>query len=179
MVNERRVFSGEFKFKCVLSLLSGEKSMARVCREHGICESVVGRWRDQFMERGHEVLDQRGERDDSQEQRVAALERLVGQLTLQLEAGRKPRVGSSPSREETAVGERAGRSVSGAAALPGGGACSERLLPRADAGGGHSIARSYRADRGTLGAPWVPAHQGGAHFSGSGGQPQGGAADHA
>jgi len=89
MAKERRAFSGEFKFKCVVSLLSGEKSMARVCREHGVCESVIGRWREQFAEHGHEVFEQRGERDGVQEQRIAELERLVGQLTVQLEAGRK------------------------------------------------------------------------------------------
>ena len=89
MGKERRAFSGEFKFKCVLSLLSGEKSMAQLCREQGICESVIGRWRDQFLERGHEVFDKSAERDDSQEAQIAALERLVGQMTVQLEAGKK------------------------------------------------------------------------------------------
>jgi transposase len=89
MGKERRSFSSEFKFTCVLSLLSGEKSMAQLCREHGICESVIGRWRDQFMERGQQVFESREGSDSAQEQRIAELERLVGQLTVQLEAGKK------------------------------------------------------------------------------------------
>ena len=89
MGKERRSFSGEFKFNCVLSLLSGEKGMAQLCREHGVCESVLGRWRDQFVERGHQVFASRESNDGAQEQRIAELERLVGQLTIQLEAGKK------------------------------------------------------------------------------------------
>ena len=89
MGKERGVFSGELKFRSVLSLLSGDKSVAQLCREHGICESVIGRWREQFAEHGHEVFEQRGERDGAQEQRIAELERLVGQLTVQLEAGKE------------------------------------------------------------------------------------------
>jgi hypothetical protein len=42
-----------------------------------------------LLERGHEVFEKGSERGEGEEERVAALERLVGQMTVQLEAGKE------------------------------------------------------------------------------------------
>ncbi|MCZ7574086.1 MAG: transposase [Ardenticatenaceae bacterium] len=59
---KRRSFSAEFKAQVVLEVLTGVKSAAQVCREHAIKESVLSRWKQEFIERSprqqeHEVLD--------------------------------------------------------------------------------------------------------------------------
>ena len=56
-MSKRRTFTTEFKAKAVLAILSGAKSTAEVCREHQVKESVVARWKQQFLERASEVFE--------------------------------------------------------------------------------------------------------------------------
>jgi transposase len=84
----RRSFSGRFKAQVVLEVLTGVKSAAQVCREHGLKETVLSRWKQEFIERSPELFErQRG--DNAQDARVAELERVVGRLTLELEIAKK------------------------------------------------------------------------------------------
>ena len=48
----KRVFDPEFKLQVVRQLLAGEKSMAQLCREHRLCQTVLHRWREQFRQHG-------------------------------------------------------------------------------------------------------------------------------
>ena len=85
---KRRTFSPEFKAQVVLEVLTGVKSGAQVCREHRIKDSVLSRWKQEFVERAPRSFA-RGERQSQEEERVADLERLVGQLTMELQAAKK------------------------------------------------------------------------------------------
>jgi transposase len=85
---KRRTFSPEFKAQVVLEVLTGVKSGAQVCREHRIKDSVLSRWKQEFVERAPQLFA-RGERQSQEEERVAELERLVGQLTMELQAAKK------------------------------------------------------------------------------------------
>jgi transposase len=85
---ERRNYSPEFKFQCVLELIGGKKTMSQLCREHNIKDSVISRWREQLLEHGHELFNQQNKKP-TEEARIAELERLVGQMTIQLEAAKK------------------------------------------------------------------------------------------
>jgi transposase-like protein len=59
-MGKRRTFSPEFKLETVLDLLRGEKSVAQLCRERDITESLLYKWRDAFLERAPGVfVDQR------------------------------------------------------------------------------------------------------------------------
>ena len=80
-----RVHSREFKLGVVRQVASGEKRPAPVCREHTLAAGLVLRWR-----REYEAL----------ERRIADLERLCGQLTLE-NAVQNKAVGSSPARTAT------------------------------------------------------------------------------
>jgi transposase len=44
---KKRVFSREFKLDVVRQLVSGQKRLAQLCREHSLCETLVRRWREQ------------------------------------------------------------------------------------------------------------------------------------
>lgn len=49
-----RKFSARQKTEVVLASLRGPKTIAQLCREHDICESLLRTWREQFLAAGAE-----------------------------------------------------------------------------------------------------------------------------
>jgi transposase-like protein len=100
-MSKYRTFTPEFKSQVVLQVLTGTKSVAEVCREHKLKDSVFYRWKDEFLQNAAKVFRQ----DDRQRQtqaRITDLEQLVGRLTLQLEVAKKASVllkARSPTNE--------------------------------------------------------------------------------
>lgn len=93
-MTEHRKFSAEFKAKVVLELISGEKGLMQASREYGIKDSILSRWKQEFLERVPQVFE-RNKRTDPQEERIAELERMVGRMTLQLDMAKKVFEGSN------------------------------------------------------------------------------------
>jgi transposase-like protein len=87
-MNKRRKFTPEFKSQVVLQLLSGERNMAGMCREHQLTAQMVGNWKQQFLAGAPQVF-QKGETDSTEQARIAELERMVGKLTMELEIAKK------------------------------------------------------------------------------------------
>lgn len=87
-MSRRRTFTPEFKAQVVLEELTGVKDKAEVCREYRLQPQVFSRWREEFVERAPEIFATERSRGDEQE-RIAELERLVGRLTMELEAAKK------------------------------------------------------------------------------------------
>jgi transposase len=87
-MSKRRKFSAEFKSQVVLQLLSGEKSMAELCREHQLTSQMVGNWKQQFLAAAPQVFE-KGDADSDEQARIAELERMVGRLTMELEIAKK------------------------------------------------------------------------------------------
>lgn len=85
---KRRTFTAEFKAKVVLEMLVEGKSLAQASREYSIKDTVLSRWKQQFIERAPQVFDP-GQAQDGRDNRIAELERLVGRLTLELDAAKK------------------------------------------------------------------------------------------
>ena len=85
---KKRVFSREFKLDVVRQLVSGQKRLAQLCREHSLCETLVRRWREQYERDGehawldHDAIDP-SLRDA--ETRIAQLEAALGRATLENE----------------------------------------------------------------------------------------------
>jgi transposase len=81
MAVKRRVFSRDFKLQVIREVEAG-KSQAQIAREHRISQNVISRWCRQhrrykeraFAGKGHAYTD---------DARVAALERMVGKLTME------------------------------------------------------------------------------------------------
>jgi putative transposase len=88
MVKPRRTYTPEFKVRVVLEMLTSKKSLSQASREYGIKDSVLSRWRQEFLERASQIFEQ-GKAEDSQTQRIAELERLVGRQALQLDMAKK------------------------------------------------------------------------------------------
>ena len=84
----RRNFKAEFKAKVVLELISGEKGLAEASREYGIKDTVLSRWRQDFLAKAAQIFEQPKEMQEK-EVKIAELERMVGKLTMQLELQKK------------------------------------------------------------------------------------------
>jgi transposase len=88
MGKTHRTYTPEFKVRVVMELIGGKKSLSEASREYGIKDSVIARWRQEFMERAPQIFEQPGSRD-IQAERIAELERTLGRVTLQLEMAKK------------------------------------------------------------------------------------------
>jgi transposase len=96
---ERRKFSAEFKTRVVLELISGQKGLMQASREYEIKDTVLSRWKQEFLERASQVFEQPSN-NDQQEERVVELERMVGRLTMQLDMAKKVlKFSDSPSHK--------------------------------------------------------------------------------
>jgi len=88
MRERRRQFKPEFKARLVIELLTGTTTMAQACQKYQLKQQVVSRWKSDFMERAPEVFAGNAQHETDQE-RIAELERLVGRLTMQIEILKK------------------------------------------------------------------------------------------
>jgi len=82
-----RKFSAQQKTELVLASLRGPKTVAQLCREHDISETLLRKWREQFLAAGAERLSGRAERTEADELRrqVSRLERALGRKTMEVE----------------------------------------------------------------------------------------------
>jgi len=87
-MGKRRKFTPELKAQVALSVLTGRRTAAQVCREHHLKPELVTRWKRELVEGASGVFDREGPRSEAQE-KMAELERLVGRLTMQLEIAKK------------------------------------------------------------------------------------------
>ena len=86
---KRRRFTAEFKAQVVLEMLTEQKSAAQASREYGIKDSVLSRWKQEFIERSPTLFEQGVVQQDHREERIAELERMVGRLATELEMSKK------------------------------------------------------------------------------------------
>ena len=92
-----RFHSREFTLTVVRQVVSGEKRPAQICREHGIAESLLLRWRREYEARGEAAFAPPAAHEPhALERRVAELERFCGQLALENAALKKARPANSP-----------------------------------------------------------------------------------
>lgn len=84
----KRSFSREFKLQVVRQLVSGEKRLSQLCREHGLCQTLVRRWREQYHTQGENAWREREPArhvSEDPQARIAALEAALGRATLENE----------------------------------------------------------------------------------------------
>lgn len=83
-----RKFTAEYKAKVVLDILMNGKSLGQASREYGIKDSVLSRWKQEFLDRAPSLFEN-GSVSDDRDRRIAELERMVGRLTMQLDMAKK------------------------------------------------------------------------------------------
>ena len=86
-IGRYRKFAAQQKLELVMASLRGERSVAELCREHQISESLLRRWRDVALDAASERLAGGQERSPASEQRrrIAELERALGRKTYEAE----------------------------------------------------------------------------------------------
>jgi transposase len=87
-MKERRKFDPEFKARVVLEMISGQKGLLAASREYGIKDSVLSRWKQEFLEKASHLFEPPTV-DDHKDERIAELEQMVGRLTMQLDMAKK------------------------------------------------------------------------------------------
>lgn len=84
----RRAFTAAFKAEVVLSLLTGTKTQAELCREHELSPNLLAQWKDAFLQNAPAAFQSR-EQVSTDATRVAELERALGRATLENEILKK------------------------------------------------------------------------------------------
>ena len=86
-----RKFTAKQKVELVLASLRGDRSIAEICREHDLSETLLRRWRDQMVEAAADRFQDGQDRSVAAEQRrrIAELERALGRKTYELEIAGK------------------------------------------------------------------------------------------
>jgi transposase-like protein len=87
-MGRRSKFTPAQKRDAVLAVLSRRKTMAQVCRELGITEATLTRWRESALDAIEEALHDKVKRDGTEAdlaRRLAEAERTIGRLALENE----------------------------------------------------------------------------------------------
>jgi len=87
-MRKRRTFTAEFKTERVLEALSGDMTSAEICRLHQLSPQQLADWKAEFLVNAS-VVFQRDPESEALAERVQELERVVGRLTLELDAAKK------------------------------------------------------------------------------------------
>ena len=93
MGKQRKTWSPELKEQIVLAVLRGEQSVAELARQHGVAESLIHKWRTQFLEAGRARLigDHVDHGVKALEQENERLKSLLGEKELSLYIAKKAR----------------------------------------------------------------------------------------
>lgn len=88
-MKKRNQYSAEFKSKIVLEILQETSTVNEISAKYGISPVTISRWKSEFIERAAEVF-KKGPSPAEKElkeknQRVAQLERKIGQLTYEVD----------------------------------------------------------------------------------------------
>ena len=96
-----RFFDREFKLTLCRQMASGERSCAQLVREHGVVQGVLYRWRAEYAERGEDAFSSPSWSRTVEPgthanealllQRIHALERALGQATVENQILKKGR----------------------------------------------------------------------------------------
>jgi transposase-like protein len=84
-----REFSPEFKVQVVLDMLTSTHTASEICRQHQIKDSLLYRWRQEFLERAPQVFAKGSAGQSLEQARITELEGVIGRLTVELEAAKK------------------------------------------------------------------------------------------
>ena len=176
----RRMYSREWKVAAMREIDSG-RTISEVARQLELSPKLLERWRSEWRARGELAFPGNGRQGVSrafgEPQRIAQLERKIGQLTMGNDFLKKPAsISGSITRRPSSVArlfvgtnpasgrERARASREGA--VPDDGAEPGRLLPLACAAarrsGRDGVARHDATDRTLVPRLWLPSHHGGA-----------------
>lgn len=89
MVKQLARRDGKFKFDVTMQLLTGAKTADELCVEYKIPRASLYRWRRRVLEEGYRLFQAENGQPPSEQARVVELERMIGRLTMEVEALKK------------------------------------------------------------------------------------------
>lgn len=86
-----RKWSVDEKLGIVLEGMDPEKTVTRVCKEHGISQAQYYKWKNRFIEAGRQGLERAPNSDENDilRKEIDKLTRLVGKMALEIDTLRK------------------------------------------------------------------------------------------
>ncbi len=94
------VFPPEVKTRIVLSILSGERSIAQAARQEKVSEQSIGRWKAEFLEGGRAALvagrSGPSTREQQLEAEVVELTQALGEAHVELRVWKRSAEGRLP-----------------------------------------------------------------------------------
>lgn len=84
-----RKWTADDKLAIVLEGISGNKSVAEICREHQIAQSLYYKWRDRFLEYGKKGLNNGNSSDSAYKAEIERLQKIIGKQTVHIEILKK------------------------------------------------------------------------------------------
>ena len=77
------------KLAIVREGLKERKSVAEICREHKISQTLYYRWRDKFLEGGKKALGNGGGDESVYKAEIEKLQKIIGKQAIQIEILKK------------------------------------------------------------------------------------------
>jgi len=86
---KKRNWATEEKLGIVLEGLKEKRSVAEICREHQISQTLYYRWRDKFLEAGKKGLINGANNDNVYKAEIEKLQKIIGKQAVQIEILKK------------------------------------------------------------------------------------------
>lgn len=94
MGKQQKKWSSDFKTEVVLAVLHGEVAAAEIARQHGVHETLVHKWKRQFLEAGRQSFDDQragNAKEVRLEKELERLKTLLGEKVVELDVAKKAR----------------------------------------------------------------------------------------
>ena len=96
MMNKRKKYTPEEKANIVLETLREESTLAEIANKYDVSQQLISRWRSEFLTNMPLVFDKKASETEKLKQEFevekAALERKVGELTIDLDWLKKKQI---------------------------------------------------------------------------------------
>ena len=86
---KQRKWEVEEKLAIVMEGLKEKRSVADICREHRISQTLYYRWRDKFLEAGKRGLVNGAGDDNIYKSEIEKLQKIIGKQAIQIEILKK------------------------------------------------------------------------------------------
>ncbi len=82
----KKHYSNEFKFKVAFASLKGDKTSAALCKEFGVCDGVINKWKKILKERGPAIFNHNVGNSSAEaelRQRLREINECLGEITVE------------------------------------------------------------------------------------------------
>ena len=87
---KQRIYTSDEKLSVVIEMMKGKKTVAQICKEHGIRDSMAYKWKDEALEAMKKGLsDKRSSRPQNNEAEKERLLKIIGQQAVIIDFQKK------------------------------------------------------------------------------------------